>query len=59
LSLNCAKFRILYYKWSLDKRCGIQQDSSLDDVYISGDAGVMCVLLVPYITVLEANNLVS
>ena len=59
MSLKGAKFMILYYKWVLDKRCGIQKNSSLDDVYISGDAGVMCVLLVLYITVLEAKNLIS
>ena len=59
MSLNDAKFRILYYKSFSDKRCGIEQNSCLDDVSISEDTRVMCVLLVLYITVLEAKELIS
>ena len=39
LFLSRAKFRILYYKQCLDKKCGTQ-DCWLDDNYILEDVGV-------------------
>ena len=40
-------------------RCRIQQNCWLDDDRILEDAGVMCALVVLYITFFEVKNLIS
>lgn len=42
--INGVKFRILYYKQCLDKRCGVQKNLVLDDGCIWDEVGVMCAL---------------
>ena len=54
-SSNEADFRMLYYIQLLGMRCGIGKHCWLDD-YIYEEAGVICALLVLYITVFEVRN---
>ena len=56
LSLNGAKFRILYYKQLIGRRCVIGKDCWLDDIYIWQDVRVACALSVLHITVYEVRT---
>jgi phage-related protein len=56
LSLNGAKFRILYYKQFLGRRCGIRKNYWPDDDYIWQDVRVVCALFVLHITVFEVRT---
>lgn len=56
LSLNGAKFRILYYKQFLGRRCGIHKNCWLADNYIWQDVRVVCALLVLHVTVFEVKD---
>ena len=43
-SLFGAKFRILYYKQFLDKRCGIGKNCWLIDDYVWEEVCVVCIV---------------
>jgi hypothetical protein len=45
LSLFGAKFRVLYYKQFLNKRCGVGKNCWLIDDYIWEEVWVTCALL--------------
>jgi hypothetical protein len=57
LSFNRVKFRVLYCKQFLDKRCGVQVKCGLDGYYILQEVGVRYALLILCIMVFEVNNL--
>lgn len=56
LSLNGAKFRVLYHKQLLVTRCDIRKNCWLLDDYIWHNDKVVCVLLVLHITVFEVRT---
>lgn len=56
LSLNGAKFRILYYKQFLGRRCSIRKNFRLDDDCIWQDDKVVFAPLVLHITVFEVRT---
>jgi hypothetical protein len=56
LSLNGAKFRILFYKQFLGERCCIRNNCWLVEDYVWQDVRVVCALLVLHITVFEVRT---
>jgi hypothetical protein len=56
LSWNEAKFRILYYKLFLGKRCGVQKNFRLGDDCIYEEMG-LCVHFWIYVMIFVVKNL--